>query len=41
LRCGVKEILARKKLIKQMHLIPAIVEEYPTYDAFEVEIDFL
>ncbi len=41
LLCGKKEILARKKLIKQMCLIPAIVEEYPTYDAFEVEIDFL
>ncbi|MFA6888938.1 MAG: radical SAM protein [Candidatus Woesearchaeota archaeon] len=41
LLCGKKEILARKKLIKQMNLIPAIVEEYPTYDAFEVEIDFL
>ena len=41
LLCGIKEILARKKIIKQMNLIPAIVEEYPTYDAFEVEIEFL
>jgi len=39
--CGLKELLARKKIVKQMKLVPAIVEEYPTYDAFEVEIDFL
>ncbi len=41
LLCGLKELQARKKVIKQHGLIPAIVEEYPTYDAFEVEIDFL
>jgi len=41
LLCGLKELLARKKIVKQMKLVPAIVEEYPTYDAFEVEIDFL
>jgi pyruvate formate-lyase activating enzyme-like uncharacterized protein len=31
--------LSRK--IKAKNLVPAIVEEYPTYDAMEVEIDFL
>lgn len=41
LLCGLKELLARKKIIKQRGLIPAIVEEYPTYDACEVEIDFV
>ena len=41
LLCGLKELLARKKIIKNLGLIPAIVEEYPTYDAFEVEIDFI
>jgi len=35
--------LIRKNItqIKKMGLIPAIVEEYPTYDAFEIEIEFL
>src|SRR3989344_8981 len=27
--------------IKLLELIPAIVEEYPTYDMFEIELDFL
>lgn len=30
-----------KKKIKKMGLIPAIVQEYPTKDAIELEIDFL
>ncbi|MBI4738916.1 radical SAM protein [Candidatus Woesearchaeota archaeon] len=29
------------KAVKNLGLVPAIVEEYPTVDAFEVEIDFL
>ena len=31
----------RAEEIKKLNLIPAIVEEYPTYDLFEVEIEFL
>lgn len=30
-----------KKQIKEMGLVPAIVEEYPTYDQTEIEIEFL
>ena len=34
-------ISRRTEEIKKLGLIPAIVEEYPTYDLFEVEIEFL
>ena len=30
-----------KKQLKQKKLIPALVEEDPTYDNLEIEIDFL
>ncbi len=36
---GVVEHLAKE--IKKMKLIPAVVEQYPTYDQMEVNIDFL
>jgi len=36
---GVVQHLAKE--IKKMKLIPAIVEQYPTYDQMEVDIDFL
>jgi len=34
-------VFRRAEEIKKLGLIPAIVEEYPTYDLFEVEIEFL
>ncbi len=39
--CSERELRRRKENIKRMNLVPAIVEEYPTYDALEVELDFL
>ena len=30
-----------KNEIKRMHLVPAIVEEYPTWDSLEVDVQFL
>lgn len=27
--------------VKDMHLIPAVVEEYPTHDAIEIDVEFL
>ncbi|PIN80524.1 radical SAM protein [Candidatus Woesearchaeota archaeon CG10_big_fil_rev_8_21_14_0_10_34_8] len=39
--CPINELKKKKSIIKQLKLVPAIVEEYPTHDAMEVEIDFL
>lgn len=39
--CPVTEIKQKQEILKKKELVPAIVEEYPTYDALEVEIDFL
>lgn len=39
--CPVTEIKQKQAILKKKELVPAIVEEYPTYDALEVEIDFL
>jgi len=37
-----KEVLMNiKEKLKEKGFVPAIVEEYPTYDEFEVEIEFL
>ncbi len=36
-----KKVRSNNKRLKKMNLIPAIVEEYPTADAFEVEVEFL
>lgn len=36
-----KELKAKVKELKKLKLVPAFVEEYPTSDAFSVEIDFL
>lgn len=36
-----KMVRRYSKEIKEVGLIPAIVEEYPTYDMFEIELDFL
>lgn len=41
LLCSVVEIKQKQATVKKKELVPAIVEEYPTYDALEVEIDFL
>ncbi len=41
LLCPVAEIKQKQATVKKKELVPAIVEEYPTYDALEVEIDFL
>jgi len=30
-----------KRKLKELGLLPAIVEEYPTWDAFEVSVDLL
>ncbi len=38
---SLKHIAANKKRIAQLGLTPAIVEEYPTWDALETEIEFL
>ncbi len=38
---SVSIIKSLKKEIKKLNLIPAIVEEYPTYDAMEVEVEYL
>ena len=34
-------IVKNNEKIKQLGLIPSIVEEYPTYDTFEIEVEFL
>ncbi len=39
--CSVKELKKNKAKAKKLGLVPAIVEEYPTHDAIEVEIDLL
>jgi len=36
-----KIMLKNLKEIKKLNLIPAIVEEYPTHDATEIEVEFL
>jgi len=36
-----KLVKKHKKMMKQLGLTPSIVAEYPTWDAMEVEIDFL
>ena len=36
-----KFIRKHQNEIKELDLIPAIVEEYPSYDMFEIELDFL
>ncbi|MFH1607108.1 MAG: radical SAM protein [Nanoarchaeota archaeon] len=36
-----KELKISKDKVKALGFVPAIVEEYPTKDSFEVEIDFL
>ena len=36
-----KLVKKHKKMVKQLGLTPSIVAEYPTWDAMEVEIDFL
>lgn len=36
-----KKLRKNKDYLKEKGLIPAIVEEYPTYDSIEVEINFL
>jgi pyruvate formate-lyase activating enzyme-like uncharacterized protein len=36
-----KFVKSYSEKLKEMGLVPAIVEEYPTADAFEIEIDFL
>ena len=37
----VKTVKSLSKSLKSRRLVPAIVEEYPTWDALEVEIEFL
>lgn len=39
--CSRKIINKHKEKIKQLNLIPGIVEEYPTKDQFEIELEFL
>ena len=43
LLCPIREIKRKMcaKAVKEAGYVPAIVEEYPTQDAFEVEVDFL
>ncbi len=43
LRILISEKDARKNsiLLKNLELIPAVIEEYPTYDAMEVSVEFL
>jgi len=39
--CSERVVRDNKELILKLGLVPAVVEEYPTYDATEVEIEFL
>lgn len=39
--CSRKNLEKKLKNIKSLKLVPAIVEEYPTYDAIEVEVEFI
>jgi pyruvate formate-lyase activating enzyme-like uncharacterized protein len=39
--CSENAAATQKNKIKCFGLVPAIVEEYPTFDAFEVEVEFL
>ncbi|MEA3429890.1 MAG: radical SAM protein [Nanoarchaeota archaeon] len=39
--CSRKNLEKNLKQIKLLDLVPAIVEEYPTHDAIEIEIEFL
>lgn len=39
--CKAGEMKKMKNKIKKLGLVPAVVEEYPTYDGFEVEVDFV
>ncbi|MBW3015381.1 radical SAM protein [Candidatus Woesearchaeota archaeon] len=41
LLCSKKQIIKNIKDIKQLNLIPAVVEEYPTHDALEIDVNFL
>jgi uncharacterized protein len=41
LTCSAIDVEKNSKKIKNLNLIPAIVEEYPTYDAVEIEVDFI
>jgi uncharacterized protein len=39
--CSAINVEKHSKIIKNLNLIPAIVEEYPTQDAVEIEVDFI
>ncbi len=39
--CSANELKKKAEEIKKLNLVPAIVEEYPTEDAIEVEVEFL
>ena len=41
LLCSHKSIRKKARVARMLGAIPAIIEEYPTYDSFIIEVDFL
>ncbi|RLE41969.1 hypothetical protein DRJ48_04530 [Candidatus Woesearchaeota archaeon] len=39
--CSLRELKKTKEIVKRLGGVAAIVEEYPTYDGFIIEVDFI